>query len=141
MLFGDNFMFHATLGYIDVNVDRQQGVKPVAPLTPELTYSLSPEMTFPLASGASVTFRVDYAYRDEMWGEPSSDPGRMTKIEDRGLLNANIAWRNADEDLMIALYGRNITDEVTVDGALNFLNLTAFVNEPAFWGVEFNYRF
>jgi iron complex outermembrane receptor protein len=40
-----------------------------------------------------------------------------------------------------AIIGRNITDEVTVDGALNFLNLTAFVNEPSFWGVEFNYRF
>jgi len=35
-----------------------------------------------------------------------------------------------------ALVGRNITDEATVDGGINFLNLTAFVNEPAFWGVE-----
>ena len=40
-----------------------------------------------------------------------------------------------------AIVGRNITDEVTVDGGINFLNLTAFVNEPAYWGVEFRYGF
>ena len=41
----------------------------------------------------------------------------------------------------MAVVGRNITDEVVVDGALDFLNLTAFVNEPAFWGVEVGYKF
>ena len=117
--FSDTFLFHATLGYIDVSVDRQQGVKPVAPLTPELTYSLSPELRVPLASGASVTFRVDYAYRDEMWGEPSSDPGRFTQIEDRNILNANIAYRTADDSMTVALYGRNISDERYTNAKLN----------------------
>jgi len=36
----------------------------------------------------------------------------------------------------LAIVGRNITDEVVADGALDFLNLTAFVNEPVYWGVE-----
>jgi iron complex outermembrane receptor protein len=100
---------------------------------------LSPELAFPLASGGSVTFRVDYAYRDEMWGEPSSDPGRMTKIEDRGLLNANIAWRNADEDLMIALYGRNITDERYTNAMLNVTDyiLQIMSNDASEFGVSF----
>ena len=40
-----------------------------------------------------------------------------------------------------ALVGRNITDEITVDGGLNFLNLTAFVNDPAYWGAEFRWDF
>ena len=117
--FSDNFLFHATLGYIDVDVDQQQGVKPVAPLTPELTYSLSPEIRVPLASGATITLRADYAYRDEMWGEPSSDPGRFTKIEDRSLLNANIAYRTPDDSMTIALYGRNVTDERYSNAKLN----------------------
>jgi iron complex outermembrane receptor protein len=39
----------------------------------------------------------------------------------------------------IALVGRNITDTVTADGAIDFLNLTAFVNEPAYWGGEFRF--
>ncbi len=119
MYFSDDFLFHATLGYIDVDVDQQQGVKPVAPLTPELTYSLSPEYRISLSSGATVTFRADYAYRDEMWGEPSSDPGRFTKIEDRSILNANIAYRTPDDSMTVALYGRNISDERYSNAKLN----------------------
>jgi len=30
---------------------------------------------------------------------------------------------------------------VVADGALDFLNLTAFVNEPVYWGAEFRYSF
>ncbi len=117
--FSEDFLFHFTLGYIDVNVDRDQGVKPVAPLTPELTYSLSPEYRIALDNGGTVTLRADYAYRDEMWGEPSSDPGRFTKIEDRSLLNANIAYRTPDDSMTIALYGRNVTDERYSNAKLN----------------------
>jgi iron complex outermembrane receptor protein len=139
MYFSDAFLFHATLGYIDVDVDEQQGVKPVAPLTPELTYSLSPEYRVSLASGASVTFRVDYAYRDEMWGEPSSDPGRFTKIEDRGLLNANIAYRTPDDSMTVSLYGRNITDERYTNGMLNTGSyvLQIMSNDASEFGVSF----
>jgi len=46
-----------------------------------------------------------------------------------------------DDGLDIALVGRNITNEIVVDGALDFLNLTAFVNEPVFWGLEAKMEF
>ena len=58
-----------------------------------------------------------------------------------GLAGLRIGYANFEGDWEIAAFGRNITDEVTVDGALNFLNLTAFVNEPAYWGVEFRWNF
>ncbi|WP_286272703.1 TonB-dependent receptor [Thalassotalea hakodatensis] len=48
---------------------------------------------------------------------------------------------NNDDGLDIAIVGRNITDKIVADGALDFLNLTAFVNEPRFWGVEIGYQF
>jgi hypothetical protein len=48
------------------------GVKPAAPLTPELTFSISPEMRVPMNGGGEVVLRADYSYRDEMFGEPSS---------------------------------------------------------------------
>jgi iron complex outermembrane receptor protein len=91
--FTDNFLFHATLGYIDVDVDQQGGVKPVAPLTPELTFSISPEVRVPMAGGGEVVVRVDYSYRGDMWGEPSSDPGRQTRIPSRDLINFAISMR------------------------------------------------
>jgi iron complex outermembrane receptor protein len=115
----DNFFFHATLGYIDVDVDEQNGVKPVAPLTPELTFSLSPELKIPMAGGGEVTLRADYSYRDEMYGEPSSDPGRLTKIDDRSLVNVDISYRSEDGSWLAALYGRNVTDERYDNARLN----------------------
>ena len=115
----DNFSLHASLGFIDVDVDEQQGVKPVAPLTPELTYSLSPEFTVPLDSGAEITFRLDHSFRDEMWGEPSSDPGRLTKIADRSITNIDIAWHSPDGSFTAGLYGRNVSDERYDNARLN----------------------
>ena len=118
-LITDNFQLHATLGYIDVDVDEQAGVKPVAPLTPELTASFSPEYTVPLSGGAEIVLRADYSYRDEMFGEPSSDPGRFTQIGSRSLVNAEVSYLSADGSWVVALYGRNITDERYDNARLN----------------------
>jgi iron complex outermembrane receptor protein len=52
-----------------------------------------------------------------------------------------LGYKNADETLDLALVGRNITNEIVADGALDFLNQTAFINEPRFWGVEFSKQF
>jgi len=35
-----------------------------------------------------------------------------------------------------AVFGRNITNELALEGAIDFNNLTGFVNDPALWGVE-----
>ena len=138
-LITDNFSFHASLGWIDVDVDERDGVKPVAPLTPELTYSLSPELSFPLESGAAVTLRVDHSFRDEMWGEPSSDPGRLTKIDDRAITNVDIAWHSPDESLTIAAYGRNVSDERYDNARLNTGDyiLRILSNDPSEFGLRF----
>ena len=47
----DALRLQFALGGIDVEVDPQQGVRPVAPLTPELTASISPEYRHVMASG------------------------------------------------------------------------------------------
>lgn len=135
----DAFLFHATLGYIDVSVDEQQGVSPVAPLTPELTFSLSPEYRMPLNSGAELTFRADYSYRDDMYGEPSSDPARFTQIESRSIVNVDIAWLSPDGSWTAALYGRNVTDERYDNGRLNTGDyiLRILSNDASEFGVRF----
>jgi iron complex outermembrane receptor protein len=137
-LVSDNFSLHASLGWIDVDVDEEQGVKPVAPLTPELTYSISPEVTIPLASGAEVVLRLDHSFRDEMWGEPSSDPGRLTKISDRSLTNIDIAWHSPDGSLTAAIYGRNVSDERYDNARLNTGDyiLRILSNDPSEFGVR-----
>jgi iron complex outermembrane receptor protein len=142
-LITDNFSLHATLGWIDVDVDEQQGVKPVAPLTPELTWSLSPELTIPMASGAEITLRLDHSFRDEMWGEPSSDPGRLTKISDRSITNVDIAWHSPDGSLTAGLYGRNVSDERYDNARLNTGDyiLRILSNDPSEFGLRLVKRF
>ena len=142
-LITDYFSLHASLGWIDVDVDEQQGVTPVAPLTPDVTWSLSPEFTWPLNNGSEITFRVDHSYRDEMWGEPSSDPGRLTKISDRSLTNVDIAWHSADGTFTAGLYGRNVSDERYDNARLNTGDyvLRILSNDPSEFGVRLIKKF
>jgi iron complex outermembrane recepter protein len=138
LFLSDNFSFQATLGYIDVSVDEQQGVKPVAPLTPELTWSLSPQLSVPLAGGGEVTMRLDYSYRDGMYGEPSSDPGRLTAIDDRSLMNVDIAYHSEDGTFTAGIYGRNVTDERYDNARLNTGDyiLRILSNDPSEFGLR-----
>ena len=139
MLITDEFQFRATLGWIDVDVDNQGGVTPVAPLTPEITFSLSPEYALPMAGGAEMVFRLDYSYRDSMWGEPSSDPGRFTEIDSRSLVNIDIAYQAPDGTWTAALYGRNITDERYDNARLNTGDyiLQILSNDASEFGLRF----
>jgi iron complex outermembrane receptor protein len=147
----DNFRLHTTLGYIDTNATFVRFVgpppsgpplDPVAPLTPELTASLSPEFTFPAGSG-EVTLRADYSYRDKMFGEPSSDPGRFTSIDSREIINFDISYRPADGDWTVAAYGRNVTDERYDNARLNVGDyvLIMLSNDASEFGVRFTKEF
>jgi iron complex outermembrane receptor protein len=62
-----------------------------------------------------------------------------------GLLEGGIRvgyqWSGDDAEYEVAAYGRNITDEEQLTGAIDFNNLTGYVNEPVFWGLEFKADF
>jgi iron complex outermembrane receptor protein len=137
----DNFRLHGTLGYIDVDVDDPNPAA-VAPLTPEVTASLSPELSFPLGTGR-LTTRVDWSFRDDMFGEPSSDPGRFTFIESRDLINADISYESGDGDWTVGIYGRNITDERYDNARLNTGDyvLIMLSNDASEFGVRFAKEF
>ncbi|MGH6890665.1 MAG: TonB-dependent receptor, partial [Dongiaceae bacterium] len=105
----DNFRVYTTLGYIDAKV-KDDNPFAVAPLTPEYTASVSPELTIPMGSG-ELTLRADWSRRDDMFGEPSSDPLRFTAIDGRDLINFDFSYRPTDGDWSVAAYGRNVTDE------------------------------
>lgn len=141
--FSNAFKLHSALGWIDVDVDEKDGVKPVAPLTPELTAAIGPSYEFALASGASITTRIDYSFRDEMYGEPSSDPGRLTQIDSRELVNMDIAYSPASGDWTVALYGHNIFDERYDNARLNTGDyiLRILSNDASEFGVRYTAQF
>lgn len=137
----DNFRLHTTLGYIDANV-KDPNPAAVAPLTPELTASVSPEFRFPAGNG-EVTVRADWSFRDKMYGEPSSDPGRFTFIDSRDLVNVDISYRPTDGDWSIAAYGHNVTDERYDNARLNTGDyvLIMLSNDASEYGVRFTKDF
>jgi iron complex outermembrane receptor protein len=136
----DAFTVHSSLGYIDADVDDPDAV---APLTPELTFSLSPEYNLAVAGGGELTFRADYSFRDDMYGEPSADPGRFTQIDSRSLLNLDVSYQSADGDWTLGLYGRNVTDERYDNARLNTGDyvLVMLSNDASEFGVRFARNF
>lgn len=137
------FRLSTTLGWLEVDVEPQHGVRPVAPLTPELTFSISPEYRWPLAGGGEVAARVDYSFRDEMWGEPSSDSGRLTRIGSRGLVNFHVGYTAPDTTWTAAVYGRNAADERYDNARLNTGDylLRILSNDASEFGVRAEVRF
>jgi iron complex outermembrane recepter protein len=144
----DAFRIHSTVGYIDTSADEQvtdpDNPPPpaVAPLTPELTFSVSPEFTFAVGGG-DVTVRADYSFRDDMYGEPSADPGRFTQIDSRDLVNFNVTYAPADGDWSVSAYGKNVTDERYDNGRLNTGDyvLVIMSNDAAEFGVRLTKEF
>ena len=102
------------------------------PRAPEVMGNIALQWNIPVGDG-DVYFHTDWNYRDD------SNLFLHESIEfvadSRWLGGLRIGYRS-DDGLDLALVGRNITDELTVDGGINFNNLTVFVNEPAFWGIE-----
>jgi iron complex outermembrane receptor protein len=137
----DNFRLHTTLGYIDANVDDPNPAA-VAPLTPKYTASVSPEFTIPAGDG-EVTIRADWSFRDDMFGEPSSDPGRFTHIDSRDLINFDISYHSTKGGWTAALYGRNVTDERYDNARLNTSDyvLVMMSNDASEFGVRFTKEF
>jgi iron complex outermembrane recepter protein len=137
----DNFRLHATVGYIDVDVNDPNPAV-VAPLTPKVTASLSPELTIAAGNG-KVTLRADWSFRDDMFGEPSNDPARFTLIKSRDLINADISYQPTDGDWTVGLYGRNITDERYDNARLNTGDyvLVMLSNDASEFGIRFTKEF
>jgi len=106
------------------------------PRTPKWIFNFILQYTYPLSNG-DMYFNTDWNYRDEsnLFLHES-----IEYVQDaRWLGGLRAGYRTGRMDF--ALVGRNITDEIAVEGGINFTNLTAFVNEPAYWGFEFRTGF
>ena len=60
---------------------------------------------------------------------------------ERWIGGARIGFKTPDRSVDVAIVSRNITDEIVAEGALDFLNPTAFINEPRYVGLEFKKSF
>jgi len=80
----------------------------VAPFTPETKWSMGVQYEWPLASGGSVSARLDTAFTDDMYANPNNAPTNL--IENYTLSTARLTWTGMD-GWEAGLEITNLTDE------------------------------
>ncbi len=98
---------------------------------PDLTFNIGMQYVFALASGDTVTPRINYGHVSEQWATLFQDETRGDRVEARNIVNAQIAWRH--RDMITTLYGTNLTDQHYV-GAIN--SGLRFVGPPRQFGLR-----
>jgi iron complex outermembrane receptor protein len=58
----------------------------------------------------AISARLDAAYQDDMFTEATNTPG--SKIDSYTLLNGRLTWEDPDSAWVVALEGRNLSDEL-----------------------------
>jgi iron complex outermembrane receptor protein len=95
--------------------------------------------TIPVADQKDVYVATDWSYRSDV------DFFLYRAIEYKGMSLVQGGLRIGYEDhrngLEVAAFVRNILDQIRVTGAIDFDNLTGFVNDPRTFGVEARVKF
>ena len=114
----DDFTIDASVSHLDfqyTEVNPAGGATLDDPGTgmPPWKASIGAQYRIDLASAGSLTPRVDVQYQDETFaGFQGSGADRLVQtLPSFTTVNARLAWRNANEDLTIALEVSNLTDE------------------------------
>lgn len=108
------------------------------PNAPKWIITATARYGIPVESGEFYVF-TDWNYRSKVnfFLYESLEFQSDSKIEG-GL---KIGYVSDDERFGIALFGRNITNAKELEGAIDFNNLTGFVTEAPFYGIEVTSRF
>ena len=102
-------------------IDPATGVPPggISPYTPELKWSLGVQYRMNLASGSSITPRIDASFQDDMYGNAINSPTGV--INSYTLLNGRVTWRSADDDWQASLEIQNLTDKLYYNTTFDLL--------------------
>ncbi len=110
------------------------------PQSPKWNHNMTARWGIPMGGeGGELYVFTDWVYRSEVNFFLYESREFTGKPLTEGGLRVGYSWGYGDYDL--ALYGRNITNQIRAVGGIDFNNLTGFINEPRMWGVEFKARF
>ncbi len=158
----DNLLLQAGIGYVDTEIqdadlatavcgsglctptDPQNNLGQALidgnpfPNAPDLTLNGFAEYTAPMGNG-ELFINTDWALQGKTniflyEAEEFSTSGNFEG-------GASVGYRAADGKYTVSLFARNITDEENLKGAIDFNNLTGFVNEPRVIGVALSGNF
>ncbi len=109
------------------------------PQAPEWIANFTARWGKPVGDDGEFFVFTDWAYRSDVnfFLYESAEFEGQSLFE--GGLRVGYSWNDGAQQ--VAVFGRNITDEVEAVGGIDFNNLTGFINEPRRWGLEFSTRF
>ena len=90
----------------------------------------------PVGNGEVYAY-TDWAYRSKI----NFFLYDSVEFQDRNLLEGGLRIGYKTDKFDIAAFARNITNDVSAVGGIDFNNLTGFVNEPRIWGIEIGTKF
>lgn len=106
------------------------------PRAPEWTGNFVARYTVPMSNG-DLYFQTDWVYRDEF----SMFLYESIEFQAESFLEGGLNIGYVTDRWEIALYGRNITDELKLIAAIDFNNLEGIINEQRTYGIEATFRF
>lgn len=104
------------------------------PNAPESIFTFTARYSMPAGDDGEFYAYTDWAFQGDtsLFLYDSVEYSVDTQFEG----GIRIGYENFSEGYSIALFGRNITDEDNVKGAIDFNNLTGILNEPRIIGIE-----
>jgi iron complex outermembrane receptor protein len=105
------------------------------PQAPKWVYNLTARYSIPTAAGNEFYIYTDWAYRSKVNFFLYESKEFTGKALTEGGLRAGYIWSNGKYEA--AAFVRNITNQTRVTGAIDFNNLTGFINDPRTYGVQF----
>lgn len=119
----DASLSHLDFAYVEGSLDPRAAIPPlgtnpggVSPddpgPSPAWKASAGVQYAIQLGDAGSITPRVDVVYQDRQYAGPNTSGVRtLNYLPSFTLVNARIAWENADKDLTLSLELSNLTDE------------------------------
>ncbi|MBE9549606.1 MAG: TonB-dependent receptor [Proteobacteria bacterium] len=146
----NDLILTANFGYTDATFDsfKDAGGEGIdfdgnrLPLAPKTTMSLGAEYHFDISDAVGSYIRADYSYRSGMFHNPDNiKPEFYTS--GYGLLSARAALLLNNSGLEVALWGKNLTDEIyDVNKWVTFLGSSSSqFGMPRTYGIELRYSF
>lgn len=111
---------------------------------PDVSYTIGVQRYLNLPSGAELTFRADYGWKDEYQKDSAPDRQSPEPEPAYGLLNARVVYGFPNRDWRLSLFGRNLTDEYYESGGIVANSVGAeFVTlgRPREYGLSFDFTF
>jgi iron complex outermembrane recepter protein len=106
------------------------------PQAPKFTANWTARYAVPAGSGEFYAF-TDWAYRSSI----NFFLYESREFNDDKMLEGGLRVGYKTDTFDIAGFVRNITDDVSAVGGIDFNNLTGFVNEPRIFGAEVGFKF